>query len=144
MICRCFQMSFLVFNIRKEVGGFRWFSFIFEEIWKNRIYDILSLMLDPYLKVSNWFHMLLIEIRGFPLWKNVINNLFFQCFWNVTKSYTLWQNLDLWQTTYWWRLQSWFFEMYVGTNEPTKELVNRVLQMFRRNQVDAIDIKSLL
>jgi hypothetical protein len=102
------------------------------------------LMLDPYLKVSNWFHMLLIEIRGFPLWKNVINNLFFQCFWNVTKSYTLWQILDLWQTTYWWRLQSWFFEMYVGTNEPTKELVNRVLQMFRRYQVDAIDIKSLL
>jgi hypothetical protein len=36
------------------------------------------------------------------------------------------------------------FEMYVGTNKPTKELVNRVLQTFRRYQVDAIDIKSLL
>lgn len=36
------------------------------------------------------------------------------------------------------------FEMYVGMSKPTKELVNMVLQMFRRYQVDAIDIKSLL
>jgi hypothetical protein len=60
-------MSFLVFNIRKEVGGLDGFLSFLRKFEKNRIYDILSLMLDPYLKVSNWFHMLLIEIRGFPL-----------------------------------------------------------------------------
>jgi hypothetical protein len=34
--------------------------------------------------------------------------------------------------------------MFVGTNEPTKEVVNKELLMFRRFQVDVNDIKCLL
>lgn len=33
------------------------------------------------------------------------------------------------------------FEMFVGTNEPTKEVVNKELQMFKRFQVNVKDIK---
>jgi hypothetical protein len=37
-----------------------------------------------------------------------------------------------------------FFEMSAGTDEPTKEVVNKELLMFRRFQVDVKDIKCLL
>jgi hypothetical protein len=33
------------------------------------------------------------------------------------------------------------FETYVETSEPTKEVVNKELQMFKRFQVDVEDIK---
>jgi hypothetical protein len=36
------------------------------------------------------------------------------------------------------------FEMYVGTNEPTKEVANKELLMFRRFQVDVKEIKCPL
>jgi hypothetical protein len=36
------------------------------------------------------------------------------------------------------------FEMFVGTSEPTKEVVNKELLMFRRFQVDVKDISCLL
>jgi hypothetical protein len=36
------------------------------------------------------------------------------------------------------------FEMFVGTNEPTKEVVNKELLMFRRFQVDLKDIQCPL
>jgi len=36
------------------------------------------------------------------------------------------------------------FEMYVGTNEPTKEVVNKELLMFKRFQVDVKNIKCSL
>ncbi len=35
------------------------------------------------------------------------------------------------------------FERFVGTNEPTKEEVNKELQMFTRFEVDVKDIKCL-
>jgi hypothetical protein len=36
------------------------------------------------------------------------------------------------------------FEMFVGTNEPTKEVVNKELLMFKRFQVDVKEIKRPL
>jgi hypothetical protein len=36
------------------------------------------------------------------------------------------------------------FEMYVGTSEPTKEVVNKELLMFKRFQVDVKDIECPL
>jgi hypothetical protein len=36
------------------------------------------------------------------------------------------------------------FEMFVGTNEPMKKVVNKELQMFKRFQVDVNNIKCLL
>ncbi len=36
------------------------------------------------------------------------------------------------------------FEMYARTNEPTKELVKKELQMFRTFQVDAMNSKCPL
>jgi hypothetical protein len=36
------------------------------------------------------------------------------------------------------------FEMSTATNEPTKEVVNKELMMFKRFQVDVKDIKCLL
>jgi hypothetical protein len=36
------------------------------------------------------------------------------------------------------------FEMYAGTNEPTKELLKKELQMFRTFQVDVMDINCPL
>jgi hypothetical protein len=36
------------------------------------------------------------------------------------------------------------FDMFVGTNEPTKEMVNKDLLMFRRVQVNVKDIKCSL
>jgi hypothetical protein len=36
------------------------------------------------------------------------------------------------------------FEMSTGTNEPTKEVVNKELLMFRRFQMNVKDIKCLL
>ncbi len=36
------------------------------------------------------------------------------------------------------------FEMYAKTNEPTKEVVNKELLMFKRFQMDVKDIKCLL
>jgi hypothetical protein len=36
------------------------------------------------------------------------------------------------------------FEMFVGTSEPMKEVVNKELQMFKRFQVDVKDIKCHL
>jgi hypothetical protein len=36
------------------------------------------------------------------------------------------------------------FEMFVGTSEPMKEVVNKESQMFKRFQVDVKDIKCLL
>jgi hypothetical protein len=36
------------------------------------------------------------------------------------------------------------FEMSIQTNEPTKEVLNKELMMFRRFQVDVKDIKCLL
>ncbi len=36
------------------------------------------------------------------------------------------------------------FEMYAKTNEPTKEVVNKELLMFKRFQMDVKDIKCFL
>jgi hypothetical protein len=36
------------------------------------------------------------------------------------------------------------FEMFIGTSKPTKEVVNKELQMFMRFQVDVKDIKCPL
>jgi hypothetical protein len=36
------------------------------------------------------------------------------------------------------------FDMSIQTNEPTKEVLNKELMMFRRFQVDVKDIKCLL
>jgi hypothetical protein len=134
----------LYLTSKKYLGVLDGFVSFLRKFEENKIYNMLSLMLDPNLKVSNWFHMLLIEKKGFPLQKNMINNFFFNAFemsQNPTHYGKIWicgkhiidedSNLDI-------------FEMYVGTSEPTKELVNKVLQMFRRYRVDAIDIKSLL
>ncbi len=35
------------------------------------------------------------------------------------------------------------FEMFVGTSEPMKKVVNKELQMFKRFQVDVKNIKCL-
>jgi hypothetical protein len=36
------------------------------------------------------------------------------------------------------------FRIFIGTNKPTKEVVNKELQMFKRFQVDVKDIKCPL
>jgi len=58
---------------------------------------MLSLMWTLDLKIWGWFHLLLVESKLFPLWKSMINDIYFLCFWDATTSFTLWQNLDLWQ-----------------------------------------------
>ncbi len=56
---------------------------------------MLSMMWALDLKIWDWFHFLLVKSKLFPLWKSMINNLYFLCFWDATTSFTLWQNLDL-------------------------------------------------
>jgi hypothetical protein len=70
----------LYLTSKKKLGVLDGFLSFLRKFEENKIYNMLSLMLYPNLKVSNWFHMLLIENKRFPLRKNMINKYFFQCF----------------------------------------------------------------
>jgi hypothetical protein len=68
------------YSIKNEVYGvLDHLLSILKKCEQKKHHDMLSLMLDPRFK-PNWFFLLLVKNKVFPLWKIMIKNLCFQCF----------------------------------------------------------------
>ncbi len=73
------ELSMFTYNIKNEVHGvLDFFLSILKKYEQKQFHNMLSLMLDPRFK-PNWFFLLLVKNKVFPLRKIMINNLCFQC-----------------------------------------------------------------
>jgi len=134
MICKCcFWVNMFGCQHKKEVVGFWVFSFPFKEILREKIHNLLFLMLD--LRFRNLY--LLSSPFNHEQMKAIMRNMikiFISHVYEMSSSFAplgwIW-NQHCWLKS-WWRLQ-WIldvFEMTTNTIELARELVNRELLIF--------------
>jgi hypothetical protein len=124
---------------------FRWFSFIFKKYEKNKTNNMLSLMLDPRFKSLSLVSSLIGKEQVASIVEEYDQRSLFpmllRCYHilHLMAKFRLVANM---QTNEKNSLD--ILEMSPRLNEPTKEVVNEELLMFRRFQVDVKDIKCPL
>ncbi len=74
------ELSMFTYSIKNEVHGvLNCLLSILKKYEQKKLHNMLSLMLDPRFK-PNWFFLLLVKNKVFPLWKIMINNICYQFF----------------------------------------------------------------
>ncbi len=123
----------------------RWFSFIFKKYERNKTHNMVSLMLNPRFKslrlVSSFIGQEQVVSIVEEYDQQSLFTMFLKCYHIfhpmvefgpiVNMQIDEKNSLDI-------------FEMFIRTSEPTKEVVNKELLMFRRFQVGVKNIKCPL